>query len=108
MASLVLRDQGYTVLEAANGHEALSVAQEHAGEEIHLLLTDVVMPLMGGRELAERLKQIHPETRALYLSGYADDDIIGQCMLEPGTAFMQKPFTTAALPRTVRELLDMR
>ena len=108
VASRVLRDQGYTVLEAANGHEALSVAQEHAGEEIHLLLTDVVMPLMGGRELAERLKHIHPETRVLYLSGYAEDDIIGQCMLEPGTAFMQKPSTTAALARTVRELLDIR
>ena len=79
--SQVLREQGYTVLEAANGHEAMSVAQHHSDEEIHLLLTDVVMPLMGGRELTKQLGRLHPEARVLYTSGYTDDVILNRGFL---------------------------
>ena len=102
----VLRRQGYTALEAANGHEALSVARNHEGEDIHLLLTDVVMPLMGGRELARELKKTHPETNVLYISGYTEDDLQRRGVFEPGAAFMAKPFTSTALALRVREVLD--
>ena len=105
-AARVLRKQGYTVLEAANGHEALSVAHAHDGEEIHLLLTDVVMPLMGGRELADQLRAVRPETKVLYASGYAGDAIVDRGALEPDSALMQKPVTPAVLARKVREMLD--
>ena len=105
-ACRVLRRQGYTALEAANGHEALSVARNHEGEDIHLLLTDVVMPLMGGRELARELKKTHPETNVLYISGYTEDDLQRRGVFEPGAAFMAKPFTSTALALRVREVLD--
>ena len=64
------------------------------------------MPLMGGRELAERLRETHPEAAALYTSGYTDDTIVGHGILEPGARFLQKPFTPAGLARSVREVLD--
>ena len=73
--SQVLREQGYLALEAGNGQEALRLVQEHQGEPIHLLLTDVVMPLMGGKELARHLAVTHPETKVLYVSGYPDEEI---------------------------------
>jgi two-component system cell cycle sensor histidine kinase/response regulator CckA len=101
----VLGQQGYTVLEAPAGEEALAVAAAYAGE-IHLLVTDVVMPGVGGRELAHRLAQDRPRTRVLYLSGYSDDAIGRHGMLDPGTFFLQKPFTPAVLVRKVREVLD--
>ena len=105
-AHRVLHEQGYTVLDAANGHDALGVAREHAGEEIALLLTDVVMPLMGGRELAERLAYLHPEARVLYTSGYADATTARYGPGNEGIEFMPKPFTPAELARKVREVLD--
>ena len=108
MASQVLREQGYTVLESANGVEALRVAEERAGEELHLLLTDVVMPLMGGRELADQLKGLHPETRVLYTSGYTDDAIVDHSVLGTGADFIPKPFTPVSLARKIREVLDRR
>lgn len=108
VTSLILRGQGYSVLEAANGHEAVRVAQAHAGEEIHLLLIDVVMPLMGGQDAAERLREIHPEAKVLYTSGYEVDTIVDLKAQRPGTAFMQKPFTPAMLAQRVREVLDSR
>jgi len=101
----VLGHQGYTVLEAAAGEEALAVAAAHGGE-IHLLVTDVVMPGVGGRELARRLSVVRPRTRVLYLSGYSDDAVVRHGMLDPGTFFLQKPFTPAVLLRKVREVLD--
>ena len=106
MASQVLREQGYTVLESTNGVEALRVAEKHASEELHLLLTDVVMPLMGGRELAEQLRKQHPETRVLFTSGYTEEADGHQDPLQSGSNFIQKPFTPATLALKVQEVLD--
>jgi two-component system, cell cycle sensor histidine kinase and response regulator CckA len=103
-----LREQGYAVLEAANGDEALRVAAEHGGREIHLLLTDVVMPRLGGKQLAEQLSGVRGWTKVLYMSGYTDDAIVHRGVLDPEVAFLQKPFTGAALARKVREVLDTK
>jgi YesN/AraC family two-component response regulator len=93
-------------MEAGNGNEALSVAREHSKGSIDLLLTDLVMPLMGGMELAGRLKDVHPAARVLYTSGYTDDTVIQTGVMQSGGGFMQKPFTPAVLARKVREVLD--
>jgi len=82
----------------------LRLAEGHAGT-IHLLITDVVMPGMSGRELAQRVTATRPETKVLFLSGYTEDAIIHEGVLEPGTAFLQKPFTLLVLSRKVREVL---
>jgi two-component system cell cycle sensor histidine kinase/response regulator CckA len=105
MARKVLEQAGYRVLATAGGAEALTIAAGHDGP-IHLLLTDVVMPEMSGRELMRRLIARRPEVRVLYMSGYADEAIAQHGVLDPGTAFMQKPFTPGALARRVREVLD--
>jgi CheY-like chemotaxis protein len=101
----VLERQGYTILEAPNGEAALERAATHHGP-IHLLLTDVVMPVLSGRQLAERLAQLRPETRVLYTSGYTDDSIVRHGILESGIAYLQKPFTPDSLARKVRAVLD--
>jgi PAS domain S-box-containing protein len=106
LAHRLLSQQGYRVLEATNGVEALHVAQEHGGEKIHLLLTDVVMPQMGGKELADQLKIFRPDVKVLYTSGYTDDAIVHHGVLEPGTHFLQKPFSPKTLSHKVREVLD--
>ncbi len=106
MARNILREQGYSVLEAANGVEALAVAEEYSGEDIHLLLTDVVMPEMGGRELADRFMTTRPRTKVLYCSGYTDDVFFNDGVLEHETAFLPKPFSPPALALKVREVLD--
>jgi len=93
------------VLEAENGVRALEVEARHKGP-IHLLLTDVVMPLMGGRELAERLSSRRPETRILFVSGFTDDTVVRHGVLDEGVAFLQKPFTLESLSQTVRQVLD--
>jgi PAS domain S-box-containing protein len=100
-----LTELGYKCLEAGNGEEALRVAQAHPGP-IHILLADVVMPQMGGKELAQQLQAARPDTRVLFASGYTGDAIVHGGMLGKGAAFLQKPFTTAALARKVREVLD--
>jgi PAS domain S-box-containing protein len=106
MAKRLLKQQGYRVLEATNGEEALRVIQEQAGEEIHLLLTDVVMPQMGGKELADQLKILRPDIKVLYISGYTDNAIVHQGVLNPGTHFLQKPFSIKTLSHKVRDVLD--
>ncbi len=105
LARDILHQQGYTVLEAADGDEALRIGREHGGP-IHLLVTDVVMPQMGGRELADHLKAGRRETKVLYVSGYTDDAILHQGVSETGTAFLPKPFTASDLAHKVREVLD--
>ena len=101
----VLKANGYTVLVAASGGDAERVAGQHEGP-IHLLMTDVVLPGLNGREVARRLEATRPGIRVLYLSGYTDDAIVHHGVLEPGVAFLQKPFTPAVLARKVREVLD--
>ena len=102
----VLRELGYTLLEAANGEEALYMAREQDDKKINLLLTDVVMPQMSGKELADQLKILQPDIEVLYISGYTDDAIVHHGVLEPGTNFLQKPFSPSALTHKVREVLD--
>ncbi|MBF8259480.1 MAG: hypothetical protein HW377_1854 [Actinobacteria bacterium] len=104
LACAVLRGYGYSVLPACDGEDALRVAGEHEGE-ISLLLTDVVMPRMGGRELYDRIRQRRSEIKVLYMSGYTDDAIVHQGVLDPGTAFLQKPYSPISLARKVKEIL---
>jgi PAS domain S-box-containing protein len=105
MAMEILQECGYRVLQAKNGDEALELAQQHR-DEIHLMLTDVVMPRMSGRELTEQLTVLRPDIKVLYMSGYTDDAIVQHGVLEEGTAFIGKPFSMEALARKVRETLD--
>ena len=104
MAQAILQQHGYTVLVAANGHEALQHGAQHDGP-IHLLLTDVVMPGMSGRELADRLVRLRPEIHALYMSGYTDDALSHHGVLDSGTILLPKPFTPHGLLQKVREVL---
>jgi CheY-like chemotaxis protein len=105
LAREVLERQGYSVLEASDGLQALRQF-ETGSDRIDLVLTDVVMPRMSGRELAERLVEGRPDLSVLYMSGYTDDAVIRHGVLGAGTAFLQKPFTPAALIQRVRETLD--
>jgi two-component system, cell cycle sensor histidine kinase and response regulator CckA len=101
----VLERYGYAVLEAPNGDTALRLAAKHHGQ-IHLLLTDVVMPGLSGRQLAQQLAQLRPDMKVLYASGYADQAIVHHGILEAGIAYLQKPFTPETLGRRVRQVLD--
>lgn len=105
LASTILIRNGYRVLEARAGDEALRISREHSGA-IHALVTDVVMPQMSGRQLADVIQTIRPDIKILYISGYSDDVISHHAILEPGTAFLQKPFSPSALARTVHDLLS--
>jgi CheY-like chemotaxis protein len=106
LAYTVLQRNGYKVLEASNGEEALDFVQGRNGNPIHLVVTDVVMPGMSGRQLADRLVSLRPEIKTLYMSGYTDDAIVHHGVLDPGIAYIQKPFTPEALASKVREILD--
>ncbi len=101
----VLEMLGYTVLCAESGHQALDLARDHKGK-IDLVLTDVVMPEMSGREVERRLAEAGHAARVLFMSGYSDDAILQHGVLETGVAFLQKPFTPDSLARKVREVLD--
>jgi len=106
LAYHILHRQGYTILEEANGEKALRLAQEHAGEKIHLLFTDVVMPHMNGKELADQLKLLRPDIKVLYTSGYTDNAIVHHGVLTPGTHILHKPFSPKSLSQKVRKVLD--
>jgi len=101
----VLESKGYTVLDANQGLAAIELAEKHDGP-IHLLVTDVIMPQMSGRALAQALSAVRPSMRVLYVSGYTNNAIVHQGVLDPGTPFLQKPFTPKALASKVRDILD--
>ena len=103
----ILERSGYLVIEATSGIDALERSKNHEGP-IHLMLTDVVMPEMGGRELVEHLSPLRPDMRVLYMSGYSDDTVIHQDVRASDIAFLQKPFEKKTLLRKVREVLDTR
>jgi len=100
----LLENGGYRVLAAESGMEAIKLA-ERWDQPIDLLLTDVVMPGMSGRELADRLAVKRPEMKVLYMSGYTNDAIVRHGVLEPGIFFLEKPFSQEALARKLREVL---
>ena len=102
----ILEAQGYEVLIASNGADALETARQHTGKPIRLVLTDVIMPVMGGNVMAEWLKAMNPDLKILFSSGYTDDAISHHGVLQPGIEFLPKPYTPSALARRVRALLD--
>jgi CheY-like chemotaxis protein len=104
IAARTLSGRGYVVLEAGNGADALELVERNAA--IDLVVTDVVMPLLGGRELGERLAELRPDLPLLFMSGYTDDEVIRRGLLSPGSPFLQKPFEPEALARKVREMLE--
>ena len=106
LAGRVLESLGYKVLSASNGQDALQMAREHQGPPIGLVITDVIMPLMGGKVLAESLHRTYPDLKVLFISGYTDDAFAQHLTLEPEIAFLPKPYTPGILAHKVRELLD--
>jgi two-component system, cell cycle sensor histidine kinase and response regulator CckA len=105
LACDLLRQQGYVVLEARNGREALQLCDRY-GSAVHLLLTDVIMPEMGGCQLAEHVRKRRPSLKVLYMSGYTDDAVLHNGELEADAGFIQKPFSPEALSQKVRDILD--
>jgi DNA-binding NtrC family response regulator len=106
-AAEYLTGNGYTVLRASRGLEALDIAQQRE-EPIHLLLTDVVMPQMSGRELSDRITSIHPETKVIFMSGYSNNLLSDQQVLHPKHELLQKPFRLEALGQRIRKALRNR
>ena len=106
MACRVLENQGYEVLSAPNGQDALRVARDHRGNPIQLVVSDVIMPRMGGKAMAEWLKTAYPDLKILFTSGYTDGDIVESGVLAAGVVFLPKPYTPATLAYKVREMLD--
>ena len=100
-----LEQFGYTVLPAADGYEALRILEQHS-DPVHLLLTDVIMPLMSGRELAKRVQSVKPATKVMYMSGYTDDTLAFHGSPQLHTGFIQKPFTVTVLAERVRKVLS--
>jgi CheY-like chemotaxis protein len=98
----MLNQLGYTVIPAADGKQGIEIAKAHSGR-IDLLLTDMVMPNMSGRQLAEMVKAIHPETAIVFMSGYTEDTVVHQGVLQPGVEFLSKPFSRESLAGTLRE-----
>jgi two-component system cell cycle sensor histidine kinase/response regulator CckA len=106
LSAFVLREAGYTVIEASNGDDAIQKSREIAGR-IDLLATDVVMPGMGGRDLAAMLTAMRPGLPVLYMSGYTDDAIVRHGILQGEVNFLQKPYTPTSLSRAIRDALDV-
>ena len=106
LISRILSRKGYRVLESSNGQDALRMASEF-DDHIDLLVTDVIMPHMNGKDLADQILAVRPHTKTLFTSGYTDDAIVQHGVLKPGIAFLPKPFSPAALGRKVRETLDV-
>jgi two-component system, cell cycle sensor histidine kinase and response regulator CckA len=104
LAGRGLREHGYTVVEARHGADALR--QLESGLAVDLVISDVVMPELGGRELGRRLATLRPELPVLFISGYTGEDVIRRGLLEPEAPFLQKPFAPEDLARAVREMLD--
>jgi two-component system cell cycle sensor histidine kinase/response regulator CckA len=107
LAIRLLASQGYRSLDARDGHEALDLVRARPGE-VRLVLTDVVMPELGGSEFARRLAALEPDLPVLFMSGFTDDDVVRRGLLDPGAPYLQKPFDAATLGRRVREMLDAR
>jgi len=105
LTKIFLEGYGYRVLSAPNAEEALKTAEKF-GDRIHLLLTDVIMPGMSGRQLAEKIHATRPETKIVYMTGYTDDMVVQHKVLEPGVQLLQKPFTKLDLAQKVRSTLD--
>jgi CheY-like chemotaxis protein len=101
----MLGAKGYIVLQAADATEALALVDQHAGRSVHLLLTDVVLPKIGGRELAEAVTKKRPDIRVLFMSGYSDDAVLQHRLTEKHALLLQKPFTSRALAAKVRSAL---
>jgi signal transduction histidine kinase/response regulator RpfG family c-di-GMP phosphodiesterase len=108
LTKLVLQDLGYTILEAANGREALNIARERNVSDVDLVFTDVVMPQMGGKELADHIHSMRPDAKVLFTSGYTEDAIVDHGVLNNDVAFLHKPYTPNVLARKLREVLDDR
>ena len=105
IAVQLLQEHGYTVIAAENGVDALTQLEAYQGA-LHLLLTDVVMPKMGGRDVAERIRALRPSVKVLFFSGYADDDVLRLKLAAGGSSYLVKPFTAESLTAAVREALD--
>jgi DNA-binding NtrC family response regulator len=105
LACRVLQDHGYTVLEAADGFAALRLSQDYL-KEIHLVVTDVIMPGLGGRLLVSSLEKSRPKIKSLYISGHTDNMIVHHGILDTGLTFLQKPFSIGSFLRKVREVLE--
>jgi Response regulator containing CheY-like receiver domain and AraC-type DNA-binding domain len=101
----ILKQNGYRVLEAGNGSDALRICEDE-GDDVDLIVTDIVMPEMGGSELAKKVRELKPETRILFTSGYTEDAVVRQSLLHAGEAFIEKPFTPGSLAKKAREVLD--
>ena len=106
VSATVLRAQGYTVIEATNGEDALGISRASPQVHIHLLLTDIMMPRMGGVELAARFKELHPDAKLLLTSGFADESVWEGSRLARTTPFIPKPFLPVALAVKVRDVLE--
>ena len=102
----LLREAGYTVLEARNGADALRVLEEQANRKIDVMVTDVIMPKMGGKELADQIKRLRPDTRILFISGYTGDALDNSGVLQSGAAFLEKPFSATRLTQKIREVVE--
>jgi CheY-like chemotaxis protein len=105
IATRILRKNGYRVLEAANGADALRVCEAEA-RPVDLIVTDIVMPEMGGSQLAERIRETQPDARILFTSGYTEDAAVRHSFIDPGEEFIGKPFTPSQLTQKTRDVLD--